>query len=288
MTIHFRITDVGLAAVKDAAATGANAIVLTRIGAGTGSAAPDGSETDLLNQVAATEFAGAVSNVANECAGSALFTGAGAWRATEAGIWARIGGAAEFLFAYWSTDTAEVGLEKIASQNVRLAVFLRFLSAPDAEITVAAAASITFAGPPATEAVPGIVRWATPAEAAAGVPVDAAMRPGDVKRTSHTVLFNGSQAEGDINLNLGKLFSNYRELSFLLNINFCDFNGSWLGAEEFTIRALQVEEWALGYDLAVTGGEAGKAYIRRVSDTTLRLSSNGCASARLLKVTGID
>jgi len=146
MPTNLRLTTAGVAAVLDGDNTGTAAVKITKLALGAGSGmggADDDGLTALRDQRDIVAVAGSA-EANGQLAFRAEITSAGAYAATEMGLFARIGaGGMEFLFAYW-TDGGTVFINKPADLRTIVAVTLSLVnSAADVEVTVTPTISVS-------------------------------------------------------------------------------------------------------------------------------------------------
>lgn len=171
------VTDAGIAAIRNAQATGTNAVTVSSVKIGSGQWTPDHEATDLQNVIKTyTAIAGGAvgDNVIHV---EAMDTSDDSFTAYELGVYFSDG----TLFAV-ASDTSPI-LEKASASQAMLAI----------DIVISAADSVTFefpsaefSVPPATTEIQGVVELATDAECLTGTDAVRAVTPHGLKTVADT------------------------------------------------------------------------------------------------------
>jgi len=171
------VTNGGIAAIRNAQATGTNKVTVTSVKIGSGQWTPTGAATNLKTIIKTyTAIAGGAvgDNVIHV---EAMDTSTDAFTAYEIGIFLSDG----TLLAVASDTTAI--LTKAASAQAMLAVDLVIADASSVQFVFPSA---TFSVPPATTTIQGVVELATDAEALAGSDAVRAITPKTLKTVADT------------------------------------------------------------------------------------------------------
>lgn len=171
------VTNGGIAAIRNAQATGTNAVTVASVRIGSGKWTPTGTATALKTPIKTyTAIAGGAvgDNIIHV---EAMDESTDAFTAYEIGVFLADG----TLLAVASSNTAI--LTKAASAQAMLAVDIVIA---DAANTVFNFPSASFSVPPATTTIQGVVELATNAEALAGTDAVRAMTPASTKAVADT------------------------------------------------------------------------------------------------------
>ena len=147
--MDFQLTDAGRAQIADPANTGLNAVTITLMAIGDGMAVPgvdDGGRVALRNERQRSALVGSDPGEAR-IAVRATFVGAmgeNTWNVSEVGLIARVGGGAEFLFAYGANPAGADPVASVAAgvSSTIAAVLAVVVAAADIDVTVSPAISV--------------------------------------------------------------------------------------------------------------------------------------------------